>query len=349
MLHFIKHAVDIVNQQRITGWCYSALLKNMPVILQVFAGREKLGEIVADDFRQDLKDLGLHPTGRCGFRYYFPADFSPKPGQTIRLVPKRGIKTLERYVYEDLPQVNDRNSGKGIVFMHIPKTAGTSFNANVRRFFPEDKSIIHIEAVKEDIDPAAYQYIAGHYIFGQLQEKFPADKFSYYSIIREPYSHLHSHLNWIRGIGSEISSGFFGKHPDVIRELAVRLNANDIDIESLLAELVANLKGFELDFFDNIQTRYFLKSRIERVGDQDLREALEHSRMFEAVGLTEAYDEFSRTFCEKNGISYVEQAKTFNRSKHRPLYDHREEKMKQLVHPLIKYDLQLYEQIKKLQ
>jgi len=60
----------------------------------------------------------------------------------------------------------------------------------------------------------------------------------------------------------------------------------------------------------------------------------------------EAYEEFSCMFCEKNGFTYIKQAKSFNRSKHQPLYDYASDSMKQLVFPLVKYDLQLYNHIK---
>lgn len=347
MARLIRHAIDIANRQRISGWCYSRIRRTRPVTLIIFSGTEKIGEVKADTFRQDLLDLGVHPTGKCGFCFDFPDDFVFASKGQIRLVLKGRFSHLEKYNYNELAEVDTREN-LPLVFMHIPKTAGTSFNTFVRQYFSDTKTVTHIETLNAEsiAELKQYQYVAGHCSFGQLIRDFSPEKYAYYSIIREPYSHLHSHLNWIRGIGADPASSFFTKHPGVIQKLALRLNNKDIDIETILKDLAQNPEGFELDFFDNLQTRYFLDYRPERVEEQHLKEAIDNTKYFDSIGVTEEYDRFIRHFCRSNELIFIEQEKSLNRSKYAPLYDHKDERIRHLVKPLVFADQLLYKHIK---
>lgn len=154
----------------------------------------------------------------------------------------------------------------------------------------------------------------------------------------------------MRAVGSDPKSVFYKRHPRVIRELAIRLN-RDLDrkagnIKDTLYAFVQHLDGFERDFFDNIQSRYFLDYRPGRVASEDICAAKENSSVFNRIGTTELYREFTRNFCSENGLNYVEQAKPLNRSRRKKLYRPDSSDIKEILFPLVKYDMELYEYIR---
>ena len=108
------------------------------------------------------------------------------------------------------------------------------------------------------------------------------------------------------------------------------------------------MDGFEIDFFDNLQTRYFLDYRPDRVQADDCLAALETCRHFKRIGLTEYYDAFLRSFCEDNGFSFQARKRAFNESSLNPFYDHRADEFKEIVRPLVQTDLKLYRHICKI-
>ncbi len=347
MARMLRYAIDTVNSQRISGWCYSGIFKQKPLTLEIYSGERLIGDVVSNEFRQDLIDLAVHPTGRCGFDYYFPEGFKVNPAEPIKICTKeRFSRLIGRYSYNEIAQVSIEKLPH-IIFMHIPKTAGTSFNTYASQFFPANKSITHIEAVPDNRAALAqqYNYIAGHLSFGKLVALYPPVNFKYYSIVRNPIRHLHSHLNWVRGIGVDQTCGFFKKHPYVIQELAVKLNSRKMNIKDILYSFVQNLDGFEVDFFDNIQTRYFLDYRPERVTSDDISSAINNCAIFKNIGLTESYMEFTRAFCAENEFSHIEQPKPLNRSNHKPLYDIQSAEIKEIIFPLVREDLALYDYV----
>lgn len=343
----IKYVIDTVTTQKITGWCYWRLFPTKPIALTIYYGDELLGELVNDEFRQDLIDVAGHPTGRCGFTFSFPESFQLKTDCTLKIYIKSLVPCLlASYEYNQIAQVCEGEL-PNIFFMHIPKTAGTSFNYYVRQFFPEDTSVTHIEGIQQERAEVfkQYNYIAGHLSLGKLAELNPPDHFTYYTIIREPFKHLHSHLNWVKGVGVDKSSDFYKRHPPVVQKLSIELNSKKNDIKQMLGDFIENLDGFEIDFFDNIQTRYFLDYRPERVSDEDLQAAKNNCSLFKRIGVTESYKDFTIAFCQDNGLRYVEQPKRLNKAKIEPLYDIHSPEIQEILLPLVKADLALYDYV----
>ncbi len=350
-MKIFRHAIDTINNQIISGWCYFRVLPTKPITLSIYSGNKLIGKVISNEFRQDLFEHSFHPTGKCGFTFSFPKGFQLKKNCSLKICTKSLYScVLASYRHDEVAQVSEEKL-PSLVFMHIPKTAGTSFNAYARQFFPAGKSITHIEEFPEDQANfiRTHKYIAGHLPLGTLTRLCPPEYCTYYTLLRDPMKHLHSHLNWLKGIGSDPTSIFYKRHPRVIQNLATRLN-KDLnkktgDIKDILQDFVQNLDGFERDFFDNIQTRYFLDYRPERVTSEDARAAKENCSVFKRIGATESYKKFTQNFCNENGLNYIEQAKPLNRSKQKILYDFASPDIKKILFPLVKYDMALYDYI----
>lgn len=345
--HLYRYSFDIVNNREAHGWCFRRLNPDRPVTLRFYADDTRLGECEVTGLREDVRDHGLHPSGRCGFRYRFPFPLDSNRFQRFSVRADHPGAELYTGEVKALPRVVDQVETR-VLFMHIPKTAGTSFNAFARKYFDQARTIAHIEVNDPgefEHYPGQYDYISGHLPIFRLRQHFDFDDFSLYTIIREPYAHLHSHFNWVRAIARDAESGFARRHPQVVQDLAASMKGLALDDPAVLGNFIDRLPAWGLDFFDNIQTRYFLDQRPEKVTPEHLDQALENTNAFTSIGLTERYEHFSRRFCEDIGAEYQAQKTALNRSRVKPLFDYRHQAIRSVLHPLIETDLRLYEHV----
>ena len=358
---FYKISIDRVNANYISGWCFHRIFPHRTVRLACYQGDTYMAEARASMFREDLLELGVHPSGKCGFELITDRKGGFDFGQplTIRLKEKGTVlvdlsgKTIdygETNLYRHLKKVARRRKKlpQTAVFMHIPKTAGTSFNTLAQSLFPKGTAIHHIELLPEkDYRDLAdtYNYISGHLRFGQLKEIFSADNAAFYTILREPYAQLQSHLKWLIQTAENPKEKYFKATNPVIYNLGRKLGqVGYFDIQAL-SEFVQTLSGIEAAFVDNLQTRYFLDRQPERVSNDDLAIAVANSRLFKLIGLTEHYDAFVCSFSEMNSIKLTAPAGRMNISKTEPLFDCDDKQVREILQPLVQADLQLYQSV----
>jgi len=340
------HHVDVVNNQYICGWCLNRLLPQIAIRLNVSVNDKKIGEVTCRTKREDVKRAGLHPTGHCGFVFPFPSsvfkqhaniDFSVKglPGTLFSYAPAE----IEPVIQDIAP----------VFFMHIPKTAGTSFNNHVQSWFGFDRWHIHTETYADDslksLALPGY-YLAGHLPFSKLNALFPnLSRLNLHAMLRDPISQLHSHLAWIKGIGLRPEGKFFHSHPEVVQSLALKLHKQDIRTAEALSKFVHQLDGFEWDFFDNIQTRYFVSKRPEQIGENEYNNALNNTRHFSSIGLTEKYGAFLQRVAQQYQRKHRPQCSQHNKTKVNPLFDMQSQEVREAIMPLIRFDQKLYDSV----
>ena len=355
-----RASIDRLNGRFISGWCFNRLRKDKPVAITIAADGKVLGSLTNSGLRRDLVDLKLHPSGVCGFDFSFPRSFDPAAFEFLHLYFD-GHKTPFLSIACSEIEMLRPDLQRPVRFMHIPKTAGTSFNAFARQCFASERFITHIER----LEPEARQkralgadYLAGHLILGDLAalatshpEAATGDPAcDFYAIIREPYAHLHSHLNYVREVvtASRDEAHYGFKHNQSIKALSARLREIDFASIDEVARWVAELHGYERDFFDNQQTRYFLDDRPEIVGEENLARARDNLHRFRLVGLTEQYDRFRERFCRHLGLPSAEQPVKSNISGSNRLFDPADQHIRSVLFPLVTFDLQLYQFVRQV-
>lgn len=208
--------VDEVNDHFIRGWAASKSCASNSVVIEIRSSVECVC-IVANQFRADVRRSGQHSTGFCGFKF----DLSTWED-----------KAAEVRVLGECEQTESADFNTSF-FIHIPKTAGTSFKRAAEKYFgidgvvrnygaksPETTPWVKDVILKDNNYPLLYEKVtkAGVGLYTGHVNAFPtANVFRIQDIItfiRDPYEQVISHFNhYSRWYGYEKSVEEFVVNP----------------------------------------------------------------------------------------------------------------------------------------
>ncbi len=193
--------VDVYNKSILRGWSKPNFDSISPVAVNIKSTSNNV-TLIANLYRPDIRRVGLHKTGYCGFYL----DISSWTDKKVKITPISVIeenKTSKR----EAPIVP-------ICFLHIPKTAGTSFKKAAEEYFGEDavvknygdKSIetTHwvkkkyldnksIDSLYDELHTRGAGMYAGHVNAIPLCNIFPSHKMV--AFLRNPVDQVLSHYN----------------------------------------------------------------------------------------------------------------------------------------------------------
>ncbi len=209
--------------------------------------------------------------------------------------------------------------------IHIPKSAGMSLQALVRRRYKKKNELRLIYTQKENDegfdDHDDLKIVMGHYRFGF--HKYNPRPYKYHTFLRNPLDHILSHYYYIQD------------HPE--------------KFEFLESEELSLMEFAQSPYGNNLQTRFI--SGIDSIKGKE-RECLYVAKCnlvkkFETIGLTEEFDR-SILLLAKNlnwPIAYY----TFeNKGKAKVKRKALTQKEKANLESLLKYDIELYAFAKEL-
>jgi len=340
--------IDILNREFSSGWCFHRIFRNIPTKITFRQAGRVVGEARCDLQREDLLDQDLHPTGRCGFDCVFSEPLDIVNGQTLTVHINDSYLPIAEYPADQVLEVFKADDNP-VFFMHIPKTAGTSFNNYIRQYFGYGMSHTHIQTTplerQQELARTSH-FLSGHITLEHIPTIFcDRSNVHHHTIVRRPLSQLHSHIGWVKGIALDTGSGFYRQHHSLVQKMGKDLFQTDLSSPVNLRQLADNLDGFQIDFFDNIQTRYFLDYRPDRVTQQDCDNAIANIPRFKTIGLTEKFNDYTGEFCDFYKIRQKPVTSVHNPSKVTPLFDINQSKIREAIEPMVHYDLQLYDEI----
>lgn len=148
-----------------------------------------------------------------------------------------------------------------VVYIHIPKTAGSTVNYYLDRSGKPGFS--HVEAWLNDDQVApskvdSSDWISGHIPYLQMKSRLTeltSRELRLYTVVREPIAQLVSHYNWLIEIFHR-GDAFYNSHPGNIREISECIRYSD---NSDPAKIIDNLDRFS-GLFLNQQSRVALSS-----------------------------------------------------------------------------------------
>jgi hypothetical protein len=275
--------VDEFSSSAIRGW---AMIPNRvePLMVELVAADQVVERRLADVFRPGVLERGLHETGRVG--YEFSLEELPAP------LPLRIEVRIEGRV------VAARRVGlERLIYMHIPKTAGTSLNEHFGSYFTPEGTLFHAESHREQLDDriGSLRLVSGHLrLIDWKRAVGPASDWITSTVVREPYAQLLSHLRWVKKVAEDTDSVFFRQHTERIQEMSLRMQEFDLTDAGRLVAFLQLEEREIISLFDNCQTRYFLpKWQIERLSDSDAESAYAAMDWFDHIGTTDDLESFA--------------------------------------------------------
>lgn len=239
-----------------------------------------------------------------------------------------------------------------LYYLHIPKTAGTSFTDIIIRNFPAHSLFQPIRpydfthASAEAAESA--RFVAGHWFYDLAP--IIKRKIVYVTMLRDPVERTISQYAQIKrgtmkfaNVQRVKSQSLleFVKDPD---NLYMYANAQTRQLGTSVptADMVVGLDDLKMEFFQRVLD--FPRTRAE---DNALLEpALERLESFAFVGLTERFDESLEVLCDTFGWALPAKSETLNISGNRPT-DIPQEAI-DIIHEHTRLDAKLYEAGKRI-
>lgn len=239
------------------------------------------------------------------------------------------------------------NQIKKVFFLHIPKTGGGFINNLFRKLVSHDKHLEHLQNYVhlEGKNFSEQTYLSGHIPLKRFQKiVHDSEDRLIFTMIREPYSHLISHISWIRNLTQDPPR--FNVHPKVVQKLALKLAQINFEDISEVNEFINGIEGYALAAFDNRQVRYFVDPLdTEWTNSAHKSEAINMANKISYVGIFEDFEnsvwEILRVLDLKENISLdSELVNSANRKVINDIHDKPE--LKKILYPLVCYDSALY-------
>lgn len=333
-MNFVGH-LDGIRNGEIYGWALDAGNPLEPVKLTVQINHRRAAELLAVYYRPDVAER-MNSSGRHGF-YLDLAKCWRHAGDIAVDVRFPNGQSLEgspiRTPISQHPR--ERVSSPTLLFIHIPKTAGTAFReAAIPNYKQSEIAYVYADPPgfpwylgRFPIEQRArLRLVVGHYIYG-IHDWIP-NECRYFTIVRNPLSRIWSHYNHFVEQNSNLAFTATGE-------------------ARTLQEMLENRIAVELD---NLMVRYFagVDDTAFPIGTLDHAvyelAALHLDRAFPCVGMQERLDDAYE--CLRNELGWTRGAlpKSMNAASYSSTgrWTAQEEK---LMRHFNKWDLMLYERI----
>lgn len=253
------------------------------------------------------------------------------------------------------------HAGPKLLFMHIPKAAGSTVNTFFAKHYSENQYAIHIESNKKwESSPDKLKklnFLSGHIRFYVFNKTLDLDNYYKVTVIREPYAQLRSHLAWIKRLAMPGEEQRLRQHSKYIQLFARKLATTDFaepeDLQALvgsLQALVGPLAELEAQLIDNYQVRYFTWIRPGRtVDDTDAKKAIAASATFDRIGIAESIDGFMKEVASDLSWPLPNDFVRENITQDFYDLDISNSESRAALRPLVKHDLALYDFLVNLQ
>lgn len=304
---------------------------NLVNSIEYFKNRPKLADIYSD----------INDAIRAGFEVDIEK-FSQELNYSIAIF--NGNELIEKMVFfvKKTP----------LLYIHIAKTAGSTVNKVLKGWFGDEKSLVHVESQNFWIELVKRQkvdFLSGHIPYKEFTKIADLKFYKKAITFREPYSHVISHLSWIRALSLEENKARYDAHPEYIQKLSDKLANYDLSSPSQLSSVIASFNNLEHMLLDNTQTRYIRTNLVkESVDEVDLHNAIENLKDFDFIGSDNNISGFLNKIASDYGFQYKVEDRRENVLNNKFGLDISNFEIKKALIPLVKYDLRLYELAKKI-
>lgn len=327
----------------ITGWAIHRKSEIQEVLLT--SGKVTLAKAKLDIFRPRVSQhfKGFYNSESAGFKMITP--ILPEGKLHLRIILKNG-KAVNLAEFE----LANYDSPK-LLFMHIAKAAGSTVNSFFASHYTNDQYAEHIESNEKwrssPDDLKKLHFLSGHIHLYALKRNLELDDYFKVTVVREPYSHLCSHLSWIRKLTDPGEEQRFGVHEAYIQKFASKLATVDFMDPTALRSLFDTLEDRESRLVDNCQVRYFTRVPAgDPVSDVHAREAIKASKTFDKIGTTDQIGTFLKEVAIS--MSWPEPKEMVRKNVTQNFYglDTSRADIRAVLEPFVQHDRLLYDHIR---
>lgn len=230
-------------------------------------------------------------------------------------------------------------------YLHIPKTAGTTFNDFLENSFSSSQSLFHIEDKLEKIKDK--KVIGGHLTLVKAQKVIPNfDSYIKLTVLRDPLAQVSSHLRFVKKLSEESEKERLMGHTDAIQHIASFLSTINFSNPKEIEELIKWLENKNYVLFHNTQMQYLVGSSFV-VSQQQVEDAKKIIEKMNHIGITERLDDYIQLLIYKLGLPSIIKSKKLNNTSEIYGLDITNPLIVKALEPLVCYDKIIYEHAKK--
>lgn len=240
---------------------------------------------------------------------------------------------------------------KKLVYIHVPKTAGTSLNSFLSSHF--DKSALHVENNWKNYNEIFEKndFVSGHIPYSKFENACDLDKCTTIITLRLPIEHVVSHICWVRKLADPNEKKRFMAHPDIYKKIALKMKEYDFSCPDQLEALLDWLESIPFFLFHNNQT-FFLNERPPSTYDMStnyLEKAIENLNKVNLIGVSDEFDDFLIKISDLYGWNLPQKnSYFFNSNINKYGINLSNTKTLNILNRLIEYDNILYNKAKEL-
>jgi hypothetical protein len=326
--------VDEVNKTCVSGWVSCIDQDLNPVALKITKGNEvKLA--FADLIRSDVLRAGRAKTECCGYSVSFSKDNFER------------AKVEVLFPAGELTKIAPSYKGRKVFFIHIPKVAGSSVNDCISSAI-EGRYYTHIEGFRgrwDEISDA--NFLSGHIRYKEYEREFSQSDYVVFAFFREPFSHVKSHMNWVRRLAEPALIDNRESHPSIVRKISDDLARLDFTDAVKMKSYVNNIKPTAYGLFDNCQVRYLSDVKPnERVTKKHLDQAIKNLQHLHFVGISEYSKESQFQLMSLLGLRMNKSETKSNVNSYDYGLNLSEAAIADALMPFVRFDIKLYEAAK---
>jgi hypothetical protein len=333
--------LDNDRTRTIKGWFVNKSLDNYSLVI-IDKALNKIEEIECSKNRRRLSEL--YPEIKNVNYSGFEVD--------TKTFPQNGKYTFAVFKNSELiAKVLAVDKIIPLLYVHIAKTAGSTVNKVLTDWFGKENSLVHAESETnwvELVKLQAINFLSGHIEYKRFIQSGGLQHYKKAITFREPYSHVISHLSWIRALALAENKSLFELHPQYIQELSRKLANYDLTSANQISDLTRTLNAEEFRLLDNTQTRYIRTDLVKvYVEPNDLAAALKNLKHFDFIGIDDDISSFLLKIAADYSFDYGVEERRENVRNNKFGLDIDNEDIRKALLPLIKYDLDLYDAAKK--
>ncbi len=244
-----------------------------------------------------------------------------------------------------------------LFFLHIPKTAGTSFVDSIKPWFSEDRRANYVEGISKEERTALddRHFISGHIFFEEIQRLPYIVDYRLVSVFRDPYARLASHIRYMDRYNQPEYEAAFHHLGDDLKAIVKVIGKMDFQRSDDFEALFAGLTGWGRAAYENCQTRFLVcdlestvASPYEDLPDGALDLALERLEAFDLIGISETLDTTIERLAALLDIPLTPNgsAPRSNTASSNRQIDHTDPRIREVMKPLLGLDEPLYARAK---